>query len=130
MPSHSRFKYLLLLGILYLSLFALSLSVHAACLNPSPITGFALPCPVFSVSSASLSQASTLTLTATPQAGTDYIYTTAYYAKNGAWVSFNLSGTGTYMPTYSSTVAMGSLDPSILAILPQGTNYVVTWDWL
>jgi hypothetical protein len=34
------------------------------------------------------------------------------------------------MPTYSSGVASGSLNASILSTLPLGTNYVVVWDWL
>jgi hypothetical protein len=91
--------------------------------------GYASPCPVFSVSPASVSQSSSLTLSATPQAGTDYIYTTAYYAKGSTWLPTTLQGNNA-APSYSSGPAQGSLTPSILSTLPVGTNYIVLWDWL
>ena len=65
-------------ALLASSVFSI-LAVEAACTNPATIpAGFAAPCPVFSLSSTSLTQSQTLTLSAIPQAGTDYIYTTAY----------------------------------------------------
>jgi len=98
--------------------------------NPSLVpTGYASPCPVFSISPISLTQTSTLSLSATPQAGTDYIYTTAYYAKGTTWLPITLQGNSIY-PGYSSAQTQGSLTPTILATLPLGTNYVVVWDWL
>jgi hypothetical protein len=57
-----------------LVVFGVTLSAYAACSNPSPMPqGYASPCPVWAVSPASVSQSSSLTLSATPQAGTDYI---------------------------------------------------------
>jgi hypothetical protein len=124
----------ILLALLGLALAAEFLGgvdlARAACSNPVPVVGFAAPCPVLSASPTTLSPAGMLSLTAAPQAGTDYVHTQAYYAKNGAWVPFTLSGSGAYMPTYSSGVASGSLNASILSTLPLGTNYVVVWDWL
>ena len=67
------------------SAFFSILAVNAACTNPSPLpTGFAAPCPVFSLSATTLTQSQTLTLSATPQPGTDYIYTTAYVSQGTA----------------------------------------------
>jgi hypothetical protein len=103
---------------------------QAGCVNPSPLpSGYAAPCPVFSVSPASVSQTSALSITATPQAGTDYIYTTADYAQGSAWLPVQLSGNNA-APSYSSGPATGSLTPSILSTLHTGTNYIVLWDWL
>jgi hypothetical protein len=102
----------------------------AACSNPSPLpSGYAAPCPVFSVSPVSVSQTGTLTLSATPQPGTDYIYTTAYYAKGSTWLPITLSGNNA-APSYSSGPATGSMPASIFSTLTPGTNYVVLWDWL
>ena len=113
-----------------LVVFGGALSAYAACSNPSPMpAGYAAPCPVFSVSPASVSQTGSLTLTATPQAGTDYIYTTAYYAQGSTWLATTLTGNNA-APSYSSGPAQGSLTPSILSTLPLGTNYIVLWDWL
>src|SRR6266849_5425239 len=81
-------------------MFAMTLPAYAACSNPSPIpTGFAAPCPVFSLSATTVSQSQTLTLTATPQAGTDYIYTTAYVSQGTTWSPYTLSGNNAY-PSY------------------------------
>jgi Abnormal spindle-like microcephaly-assoc'd, ASPM-SPD-2-Hydin len=91
--------------------------------------GYASPCPVWAVSPASISQSQTLTLSATPQAGTDYIYTTAYYAQGSTWTPVTLTGNNA-APSYSSGPATGSLTPTILSTLPLGTNYIVLWDWL
>src|SRR6266567_2644637 len=91
------------------SAFFSILAVHAACTNPATIpTGFTAPCPVFSLSSTSITQAQTLTLSATPQAGTDYIYTTAYISQGTAWNPYTLSGNNAY-PTYSSAAASYTL---------------------
>src|SRR5216683_8181396 len=122
-------KYLFSIFILFTPLFSI-LPAQAACSNPSPMpVGYAAPCPVFSVSPASVSQSGTETLTATPQPGTDYIYTTAYYAKGSQWLPITFSGNNA-APSYSSGPANGSLPSSILSQLTQGTNYVVLWDWL
>lgn len=113
-----------------LVVFGVTLSAYAACSNPSPMpAGYASPCPVFSVSPASVSQSQSLTLSATPQAGTDYIYTTAYYAQGSTWTATTLTGNNA-APSYSSGPASGSLPASILSTLPVGTNYIVLWDWL
>jgi hypothetical protein len=120
----------LLFGLAFAGLFGGALSVSAACTNPSPLPrGYAAPCPVFSVSPASVAQSSSLTLSATPQAGTDYIYTTAYYAKGSTWLPITLTGNNA-APSYSSGPATGSLPSSSLSALPAGTNYIVLWDWL
>src|SRR6266849_6441537 len=104
--------------------------VHAACSNPSPLpSGYAAPCPVWTVSPASVAQSGTLTLSAAPQPGTDYIYTTAYYAKGSTWLPVTLTGNNA-APSYSSGPAQGSLSASILSTLSVGSNYVVLWDWL
>jgi hypothetical protein len=118
------------LALAGLVVFGGTLSAYAACSNPSPLpSGYAAPCPVFSVSPASLTQSGTLTLSASPQPGTDYIYTTAYYAQGSTWTATTLQGNNA-APSYSSGPAQGSLTPSILSSLPLGTNYVVLWDWL
>src|SRR6266852_1608431 len=118
----------LILSIYISSALLFALSASAACSNPSPMpTGYAAPCPVFSVSPASLSQSGTLTLSATPQVGTDYIYTTAYYAQGSTWLPTTLSGNNA-APSYSTGPAQGSLTPSILQTLTPGTNYLVLWD--
>jgi len=105
-------------------------SAQSSCSNPSPLpAGYASPCPVFSVSPASVSQTQTLTLSATPQPGTDYIYTTAYYAKGSTWLATTLTGNNA-APSYSFGPAAGSLPASILSTLTPGTNYIVLWDWL
>jgi hypothetical protein len=122
----------LLLGLAFAGLvvFAGTFSAHAACSNPSPMpAGYASPCPVFSVSPASVSQSGTETLSAAPQLGTDYIYTTAYYAKGSTWLPVTLSGNNA-APSYSSGPATGTLNASILSTLTPGTNYIVLWDWL
>jgi hypothetical protein len=107
-----------------------ALSAYAACSNPSPLpSGYAAACPVWSVSPASVVPSGILTLSATPQPGTDYIYTTAYYAKGSTWLPVTLSGNNA-APSYSSGPATGSLPSSILSALPVGTNYIVLWDWL
>src|SRR5438034_7697556 len=84
------------------SAFFSVLAVQAACSNPSPLpTGFAAPCPVFSLSASTVSQSQTLTLSATPQPGTDYIYTTAYVSEGTTWNPYTLSGINPY-PAYST----------------------------
>ena len=105
-------------------------SAQAGCVNPSPVpSGYAAPCPVFSASAASVSQTGTLSLTATPQAGTDYIYTTAYYAQGSTWLPVTLIGNNG-APSYTTALAGGALPSSVLSTLSIGTNYVVLWDWL
>src|SRR5438445_5512883 len=112
------------------SVFFSILAVHAACTNPSTIpSGFAAPCPVFSLSSTTVTQAQTLTLSATPQAGTDYIYTTAYVSQGTAWNPYTLSGNNAY-PSYSSALASLTLSSTQLSALSLGTHYAVVWDWL
>src|SRR5947207_11819345 len=112
------------------SAFFSVLAVHAACTNPATIpTGFAAPCPVFSLSSTSVTQAQTLTLSATPQAGTDYIYTTAYVSEGTAWNPYTLQGNNAY-PSYSSASASYTLSSAQLQSLSLGTHYAVVWDWL
>src|SRR5438309_11413145 len=112
------------------SVFFSILAVHAACTNPSTIpSGFAAPCPVFSLSSTTVTQAQTLTLSATPQAGTDYIYTTAYVSQGTAWNPYTLAGNNAY-PSYSSALASLTLSSTQLQALSLGTHYAVVWDWL
>src|SRR5438067_1017517 len=112
------------------SAFFSILAVQATCSNPSTIpTGFTAPCPVFSLSSTSLTQAQSLTLSATPQAGTDYIYTTAYISQGTAWNPYTLSGNSAY-PSYSSALASLTLSSAQLSSLSLGTHYAVVWDWL
>src|SRR5438874_10115264 len=112
------------------SAFFSILAVSAACTNPATIpTGFTAPCPVFSLSSTSLTQAQTLTLSATPQPGTDYIYTTAYVSQGTAWNPYTLQGNNAY-PAYSSTLASLTLSSTQLQSLSLGTHYAVVWDWL
>src|SRR5438552_2565558 len=105
-------------------------AVQAACTNPATIpTGFASPCPVFSLSSNSVTQAQTLTLSANLQPGTDYIYTTAYVSQGTAWNPYTLSGNNAY-PSYSSAAASLTLSSTQLQALSLGTHYAVVWDWL
>ena len=112
------------------SAFFSILAVQAACTNPSTIpTGFAAPCPVFSLSSTSVTQAQTLTLSATPQPGTDYIYSTAYVSNGTAWNPYALQGNNAY-PSYSSALASLTLSSAQLSSLSLGTHYAVVWDWL
>src|SRR5205809_289110 len=104
------------------------LAVNAACTNPSTTpTGFAAPCPVFSLSSTSVSQSQTLTLSATPQAGTDYIYTTAYVSEGTTWNPHTLAGNNAYP---SGPVV--SISPTTLAFPSQtvGTTSAVEYDTL
>jgi len=112
------------------SAFFSILAVQAACSNPSTIAaGFAAPCPVFSLSSTSVTQGQTLTLSATPQAGTDYIYTTAYVSQGTTWNPYTLQGNTAY-PSYSSALASLTLSSTQLQSLSLGTHYAVVWDWL
>src|SRR5438034_4433807 len=112
------------------SAFFSILAVSAACTNPSTIpSGFAAPCPVFSLSATTVTQSQTLTLSATPQPGTDYIYTTAYVSQGTAWNPYTLSGNNAY-PTYSSALASLTLSSTQLQALSLGTHYAVVWDWL
>src|SRR5229473_7074164 len=114
-----------LLGVL-----GMIVPAYAACSNPSPLpTGFAAPCPVWSVSASSVPQSSTLTLSATPQAGTDYILTTAYISQGTAWNPYTLSGNNA-VPNYSSSLASLTLSSAQLSSLSLGTHYAVVWDWL
>src|SRR5712691_10789126 len=77
-----------LLGVL-----SMNLPANAACTNPATIpTGFAAPCPVFSLSASTVTQSQTLTLSATPQVGTDYILTTAYISQGTTWNPYTLAG--------------------------------------
>src|SRR5213080_2243200 len=129
---HLRRSLTAVLGIL-VSGFMLQVSgipAQAACTNPSTIpSGFAAPCPVFSLSSTSITQAQTLTLSATPQPGTDYIYSTAYVSNGTAWNPYTLQGNNAY-PSYSSTLASLTLSSTQLQSLSLGTHYAVVWDWL
>ena len=84
-------------------------------------TGFAAPCPVFSLSASSVSQSQTLTLTATPQPGTDYILTTAYISQGTAWNPYTLSGNNA-APSYSSALASLTLSSGQLTALSLGTH--------
>jgi hypothetical protein len=118
------------IGLAFAGFCAWTFGAQAACSNPSPLpSGYASPCPVFAVSPASVAQTGTLTLSATPQAGTDYIYTTVYYAQGSTWTPVTLAGNSA-APSYSSGPASGALSAAILSTLPIGTNYVVLWDWL
>ncbi len=117
-------------GILFVSGVLFSYRVQAACTNPSTLPqGYTAPCPVFSISATTVPQNGTLTLTATPQAGTDYLYTTAYIYNGTAWNPYTLAGNNAY-PNYSSTQAALTLSSTQLASLSTGTHYAVTWDWL
>src|SRR5713101_7113730 len=114
-----------LLGVL-----GMIVPAYAACSNPSPLpTGFAAPCPVWSVSASSVPQSSTLTLSATPQAGTDYILTTAYISQGPTWNPYTLSGNNA-IPSYSSSLASLTLSSTHHQALSLGTHYAVSWDWL
>ncbi len=109
-----------------------TLSVHAqiACTNPSPQpTGYALPCPVFSLSQNSVPQSGTLTLSAAPQASTDYIHTTVFISQNSAWQPYTLQGNGPY-PGYSNILSTLNLSSTQLATLSVGIHYAIVWDWL
>src|ERR1700687_5953818 len=76
-----------------LGVLSLNLPASPACTNPATIpTGFAAPCPVFSLSATTVTQAQTLTLSATPQVGTDYIYNQAYISNGTAWNPYPLAG--------------------------------------
>src|SRR5439155_5909256 len=66
---------------------------------------------------------------ATPQPGTDYIYTTAYVSQGTAWNPYTLSGNNAY-PAYSSALASLTLSSTQLQSLSTGTHYAVSWDWL
>src|SRR5438309_8237977 len=132
----SNFKKSFLMGTaaagaaLITSAFFSILAVNAACTNPSPLpTGLAAPCPVFSLSSTTLTQSQTLTLSATPQPGTDYIYTTAYVSQGTTWNPYTLQGNNAY-PAYSSALASLTLSSTQLSSLSLGTHYAVVWDWL
>src|SRR5207249_1861146 len=74
-------------------------------------------------------QAQSLTLSATPQAGTDYIYTTAYVSNGTTWSPYTLAGNNAY-PSYSSALASLTLSSAQLSALALGTHYAVVWDWL
>src|SRR6266851_6199990 len=88
-----------------LGIASLNNLAQAACTNPSTIpTGFAAPCPVFSLSATTVTQAQTLTLSATPQAGTDYIYNQAYISNGTTWNPYTLAGNNA-TPSYSSAQA-------------------------
>jgi len=109
------------------------------CSNTNPIpSGYAVPCPVWSLSSVSVPTSGSLTLTATAQPGTNYIYTTIFISEPasscqgkvaGAWCPFTLQGTVAY-PGYSSTQASLALTTTQLQTLSQGSHYAVVWDWL
>src|SRR5712692_2647700 len=102
-------------GILLISGVLFSYRVQAACTNPSPIpTGYAAPCPVFSLSSTTVPQNGTLTFTATPQAGTDYIYTTTYIYNGASWQPYTLQGNNAYQ-NYSSGAASLTLGATQLS---------------
>jgi hypothetical protein len=116
-------------GMLLICSMLFSYRAQAACTNPSPITGYAAPCPVFSLSASTVPQSGTLTLTATPQAGTDYIYTTAYVYNGTAWQSYPLAGNNAY-PNYSSAQASLTLSSTQLSSLSVGTHKAAVWDWL
>src|SRR6266702_7489122 len=92
---HMRHSLTAVLGI-FVPCFMLQVSgipALAACTNPSTIpTGFTAPCPVFSLSATTVTQSQTLTLSATPQPGTDYIYTTAYISNGTTWNPYTLAG--------------------------------------
>ncbi len=95
----------MVIGLAFAGLVGLgvTLSAYAACSNPSPLpSGYAAPCPVWTVSPASVAQSGTLTLSAAPQPGTDYIYTTAYYAKGSTWLPVTLTGNNA-APSYFGT---------------------------
>src|SRR6266571_3516240 len=112
------------------SAFSSILVVQAACTNPATIpTGFAAPCPAFSLSATTVTQSQTLTLSATPQPGTDYIYTTAYVSNGTTWNPYTLAGNTVY-PSYSSALASLTLSSAQLSSLSLGTHYAVSWDWL
>ena len=113
-----------------LGVLGMNLPANAACANPSPLpTGFAAPCPVFSLSANAVTQSQTLSLTATPQPGTDYILTTAYISQGTAWNPYTLSGNKA-APSYSTSLASLTLSSTQLSSLSLGTHYAVTWDWL
>src|SRR5439155_17770792 len=113
LSAYTRWSLAAFLGAA-LATTGMAFTASAACSNPSPLpTGFAAPCPVFSLSSTTLTQSQTLTLSATPQAGTDYIYTTTYVSDGTTWNPYTLSGNNAY-PAYSSAVASLTLSSTQL----------------
>jgi hypothetical protein len=74
-------------------------------------------------------QSGSLTLSATPQAGTDYILTTAYISQGTTWNPYTLSGNNA-VPNYSGSAASLTLSSAQLSALSLGTHYTVVWDWL
>src|SRR5882724_5000738 len=96
-PSYVSWSLVPLLSLTLAYSLQTPLSAQAACTNPSPVpAGYAAPCPVFSLSVNSVAQNVSLTLTATPQQGTDYIYTTAYISQGSSWNPYILNGNNAY----------------------------------
>jgi hypothetical protein len=68
-------------------------SAKASCQNPPAVTGYASPCPTFSLSTYSIPQSGTLTGTITPTSGaTQYIYTTGYVYNGSSWLAETIQG--------------------------------------
>lgn len=98
------------------------------CLSPSPMpSGFAIPCPVFSVIPYSLASTGSLTLTITPPPGTVYIYKTIYVSEGNQWKTYTLPGTIVYQywlqGIQTSVIPLSSLN------LSPGTHYMAEWEW-
>src|SRR6266705_11816 len=79
------------------SAFFSILAGHAACTNPSTIpTGFAAPCPVFSLSATTVPPSQTLTHPANQQPRTDYLYTTPHISHGPTRNPYTLAGNTVY----------------------------------
>jgi hypothetical protein len=98
--------------------------------NPSAVTGYASPCPTFSLSAYSVPQSGTLIGTITPTSGvTQYIYTTGYVYNGSSWLPETIQGSSSYAG-YSNVVSTLNLTSVQLSTLPIGTIYTVEWDWI
>lgn len=96
---------------------------QTACTNPSPSpgSGLASPCPVFGVTPASLDQTQSLTVTLTPQASFQYLWSTLYLLDNGQWKPVPL---GSGWITQSGSYPIGDLSNYQI-----GVKYLAEWDW-
>lgn len=96
----------------------------ATCSNPSPaLTGFAAPCPIFSLSTYSITQGNSLGVTLSPDASYQYIWGTMYLYNGSSWVPLVVSS------NYLTATTNYTIPASDLSSLAQGTYYLASWDW-
>lgn len=108
--------------------FSLAVQVAHACTNPSEIpSGFAAPCPVFSVTPTSTTQSGSVTVTATPGAN-GYIDQQFYLYNGSTWMPYLFQGS--FVNEYSTSTGSYTLNSAILGSLPTGTIYLAEWDWI